>query len=398
MSTHEYPDGYHVRQLDERVTLESLGDFFEDTGPTGDDSVAWLTANHDTLEAMYREPGVSNLWELDELASSVVSARQEIIDIDIAKAYIDTRRLSQGDVKAPIHESYRLKRMPTMSRPDIQRLDREAQKRVLQHEVWTEAERLWLIERLLEARGYEAGEESSQKREELDKSLLFLDGMTMEGLADWSSVLQRIQLQLFTVAKGESDKVAVLSTHRGTLDIKEDIAHMNEDELLSLRDMMVRRIEAEIKLHQAGAGPGSPTEKLYDQIVWIESLLNFRFDIRDAGGWIESSLIKRSDEASALLITQSMHAIAQPQNAYALPRLSQNLDAAVRQAGALKHVTQFRKTVIVPTYGQLENYLAALWQVGEQYTEHEAVEEAARILGRAAQEAASKEFDYATIK
>jgi len=398
MSTHEYPDGYHVRQLDERVTLESLGDFFEDTGPTGDDSVAWLTANHDTLEAMYREPGVSNLWELDELTSSVVSARQEIIDIDIAKAYIDTRRLSQGDVKAPIHESYRLKRMPTMSRPDIQRLDREAQKRVLQHEVWTEAERLWLIERLLEARGYEAGEESSQKREELDKSLLFLDGMTMEGLADWSSVLQRIQLQLFTVAKGESDKVAVLSTHRGTLDIKEDIAHMNEDELLSLRDMMVRRIEAEIKLYQAGAGPGSPTEKLYDQIVWIESLLNFRFDIRDAGGWIESSLIKRSDEASALLITQSMHAIAQPQNAYALPRLSQNLDAAVRQAGALKHVTQFRKTVIVPTYGQLENYLAALWQVGEQYTEHEAVEEAARILGRAAQEAASKEFDYATIK
>lgn len=393
MTAHEYPDGYHVRLLDERVTLDRLADHFEDTGPTGQEALAWLDAEHDTLEAKLANETTVTLEKIEGLRDQVEARREDVIIQRLARNYVDERRAATPDTELPDRKIYQLDRMPTMSRPDIQRLSRPDQKLVLQHEVWTEAERLWLVEQLLAARDYVPDEDSQRLRKELDDSLLTLDGMTMEGLAEWSEPIRQMKISL-GIANGEQQKAAVVSTHKERLGLKQDVSRMNMEELIALRDSMVRRIETEIALYEAADGPGSPYDKLYDQVRWLESFLNFRFGLEDAGAEVETMQLARYNEAATSLVSAMTRALSDPHLAYAQVRLSQNLDAAIRHAASSQNIARTAHGWQMD-YSDLERYVTALWEVGEQRAERAAVEEAARIIGRAAQEAAQHEAAFA---
>jgi hypothetical protein len=385
-TVHKYPNGYHVRQLDERVTPTALSDFFDDTGPTGEAAIEWLDSHaeriDDAYEASAHEP-IASIQEMFDRLAQVDEGCDRLTSQRLVRNYLDQKRAAEPEaspIGAPSYMS--LHCMPTLARPDIQRLDRHDQMRVLQHEVWTEAERLWLIEQLLDARGYAAEQPDESTDAAFSDALATLDGMTMEGLAGWSEPLRRLQLQ-FSVAKGAQDRIAVISTHRDTVGITENIGQMSIDELVTLRDQMVRRIETEIAIYQAGDGVGSPTDRLYEQIRWMESFLNFQYDIEDSGQAVEDMLRDAYDSSAVRYIATSIRGLQDPTHTAPMSILSQNLDSVVRRSARTSRPDIMSRGRQL-SYADIETYLAALWQIGERASQRETVAHATRALGHTA--------------
>lgn len=407
MSTHEYPDGYRVRMLDQTVTLEKIAEFFRDTGQTGDNALAWVDANHGDIAQAFDEPlplgrEARGYYEgkLNDDHDLVELRQQNLIGQRLVRNYVHERNQSPAEAM-PIdeHTRYADVRLLTLARPDVQRLGRYEQKRVLQHEVWTEAERLWLVAQLLEAKGYTPDPERDIAYDAIDDTLQSLDGMSMKGLAEWSHPLRELQ-QRFTIAKGASDKIAMLDNTKQRLNITDNIANMTIDELLALRDRQVWRINAEVMTYRRGDGPGTPSDRLYEQIRWTESMLDFNFGITDSGAAVEALQRERLDEATVAYTADTMHLLPLVQQTNHHYALSLNLGSVIRMTGSMEADLGLYSNRRTMEYTDLETYLAALWELGEQISRDTEALHAAQDVGHAAYTGASQELEpaYALVR
>lgn len=400
MSTHEYPDGYRVRMLDENVTLEKIAEFFSDTGQTGDQALSWLESQHSQITEAFDQPlpvghEARGYYEgkLNDDHDLVELRQANLVGQQLVRDYIDERR--QIPVEAmPIdeHTRYADVRLLTLARPDIQRLNRDEQKRVLQHEVWTEAERLWLVAQLLDAKGYTPDPERDKAYDTIDETLNYLDGMSMAGLADWSSTLRELQ-QRFTIASGATDKIAMLDNTKHRLNITDNIASLSVDELVSLRDRQVWRINAEIMTYKRGDGPGTPSDKLYEQVRWTESMLDFNFGVTDSGAAVEALQRDRLDKATAAYVADMMHLLPLSRGKNVGYALSLNLAAAIRGTGGMEANLSLYTGRRHMEYADLETYLSALWDVGEQLGRDAESTLATQHVGQTAYHSASQELE-----
>lgn len=372
MRTHEYPDGYRVRILDEDITLDKVADFFEDTGPTGATAVAWIDRNQAVINTQFDIPlpmgnEARGYFEdkLKDDQESVERCQANYRGQALVSTYLDERRRNPEEPSTDEHISYADARMLTLARPDIQRLARHDQKRVLQHEVWTEAERLWMVDQALVARGYERDPERDNAYDHIDQNLQVLDGMSMGGMAQWSYPLQELR-QRFTIANGSSDIIAMIDNTRRNLSMDEDIASMSIEELLELRDKKVWRINEEIAIYVRNGSAGTPMDTLYQQIRWTEAMLDFNFNVVDSGALVEQVQRNHLDTATATYTADIMHLLPiapQLNNRYAL---SLNLSAVIRRSSQLEDNVSLFTSQRQAEYADLEAYLAALWEAGDE--------------------------------
>jgi len=400
MTTHEYPDGYRVRILDKDVTLEKIAEFFRDTGQTGDQALSWVESNREEIAEAYDKPlpvgeEARRYYEgqLNTDHGTVELRQSNLVGQQLVRNYLDERRQSPVE-PMPIdeHTRYADVRLLTLSRPDIQRLSRDEQKKVLQHEVWTEAERLWLVAQLLDAKGYTPDPERDKAYDAIDGTLNTLDGMSMAGLAKWSHPLQELQ-QRFTIANGASDKIAMLDNTKQRLNITTDIANMSIDELVALRDKQVWRINAEVMTYKRGDGPGTPSDKLYEQIRWNESMLDFNFGVTDSGEAVEAIMRDRLDKATVAYTADTMHLLPLMQAKNADYVLSLNLGATIRGTGSTEANPSLYTSRRHMEYADLEAYLSALWEVGERLGRDSEAALASQHVGQTAYRSASKELE-----
>mgnify|MGYP001552098848 CR=1 FL=1 len=400
MSTHEYPDGYRVRILDKDVTLEKIAEFFRDTGQTGDDALSWLDTQQAQITEAFEQPlpvGQEARGYYESKLSTdhdAVELRQtNFIGQQLVRKYLEERRLSPVEpMPVDEHTRYADVRLLTLARPDIQRLDRSRQKSVLQHEVWTEAERLWLVAQLLDAKGYTPDPERDKAYDTIDETLASLDGMSMAGLAEWSHPLRELQ-QRFTIAKGANDKIAMLENTKQRLNITDNISSMSIDELVALRDKQVWRINAEVMTYKRGDGPGTPSDKLCEQIRWTELMLDFNFGVTESGEAVEALMRDRLDKATVAYTADIMHLLPLVQGKNADYAFSLNLGAAVRGTASLEAHPALFSSRRRMEYTDLEAYLSTLWEVGERLGRDSETALASQHVGQTAYHSASQELE-----
>lgn len=395
MSTPENPTPYRAKELDDGATLEALDDFFANTGPTGEQALHWLAGHRDLLaEKLESRPTLSgplNHYEqelvmvtLQDQSRILEACRQDLIGQHLVREYVDECRQTIPPDAGPRCEDYWEMRALAMARPEVQRLDRSTRKRVLQHEVWTECERIWTISQALAARGYDAYADTEQAHHEVDPQLLYdtLDGMSIEGMVQWSDALRSLRQQLL-VANGANERLTAIKRTGEVISLSEDIEHMSTDELLALHDKKVRRVEAEISMFNAGVGAGSPSEKLYQHIRWMESLLDFTFDVKDAGAQVEETELAHYNDAAATLMADALLAIRSGCMTPYEYTLTRNFDAYVRRTARSQDPSSLARNHTME-YADLEAYVVKLWNFGEQLCRERERQATARTAGRLA--------------
>lgn len=372
---HEYPNGYQQKILEQNSSgLAELDELFFDTGPTGEQALGWLgdnltnitlaLAHTPELQPTQNEEEVDKHYEsLLEISHSLTSIGDSLVVQRIARHYVDQARATTP-IGTVDYDKLDIEHL-TMSRPDVQRMNPAERQRLLQHEIWTEAERLWAVEQVIYARGYDRVSATNIRSWRiLDENLMqtTCDGMTMSGLENWSPTLQMLSQQL-SVADHADKRVGLIDMMREQIHLPDDIGSMGLEDLLNLREHQIERMESEMRIFEAQNGPGSPTEKLYRRVRWMETLLDVNYDIQDAGAIVEATLLRQYDHQSANLLAAAIRVVQSTDSErrrYVLTRL---IDSTIRRAGQTHDIDMLAaQTARYPfQYEYLEQYVDQLW-------------------------------------
>lgn len=232
--------------------------YLDNTGPTGIATGEWLNDNAGRIQSI-----ANNLLLLPESDLRVLEAgiENEVarLSTSLGAIRIMERHEAAGSTaeekEQPLFFSQPKYRRPTDqgANEDIESyLTRVEEWKIwrnneLARYSWEACERLWVIERILQEKGYiEQASPTGNRTDAIDDHLLEanLRGLTMKGLEQGSPLLSSTIAQLNNLP--QEKRLALLALVRRDVRIEDEIENMTIEQLKAIRLTLARKIEAEI--------------------------------------------------------------------------------------------------------------------------------------------------------